>query len=118
MSIAIFYDSHCGLCARSARMLKWLDWLKRIRLVDLHDAEERQCFAPDLSLEDLNRTMHIRLPDGRTFAGFSAFRELAWHLPLLWPIAPLLYLPGVRPIGDVIYARIAQRRRSCTHESC
>jgi hypothetical protein len=74
--------------------------------------------APDLSLEDLDKSMHIVLPGGSVERGFDAFRALAWHLPALWALAPLLYLPGVLPLGRAAYARIAERRRRCTHAEC
>ena len=50
--------------------------------------------------------------------GFDAFHQLAWHLPVLLPIAPLLSIPGIPLIGRRIYAAIAERRKKCDHESC
>ncbi|MDO8648797.1 MAG: DUF393 domain-containing protein [Candidatus Peregrinibacteria bacterium] len=117
-SVAVLYDGHCGLCTRSIRVLRSLDWLKHLHLVNFHDDVERRNFAPDLSFEELDRSLHARFRTGKTRTGFDAFRAIAWHLPLLWPVAPFLYLPGIAPIGRRIYARIAERRKTCTHDNC
>jgi predicted DCC family thiol-disulfide oxidoreductase YuxK len=129
-SIRVFYDGHCGLCLRSVFWLELMDWLGRLKPVDFRDADARKAEAPDLSLEALDRALHVRFPaagpeqsrvgrgDGKTLNGFDAFRALAWHLPPLWVAAPFLYLPGIPPIGRRIYARIAARRQKCKHEDC
>ncbi len=62
--------------------------------------------------------MHIRLPEGRTITGFRAFRHIARHMPLLWPLMILCYLPGAAWIGERIYKRISLRRDACTHGEC
>jgi predicted DCC family thiol-disulfide oxidoreductase YuxK len=116
--IRIFYDSHCGLCLRSMFALQVLDHLKRLAYVDFRNEAERRTYAPDLRLEDLDAALHIRFADGRTLNGFDAFRALSWHLPTLWILAPLLYLPGVPPVGRKVYASVAERRKSCRHEDC
>ena len=116
--ISVLYDGACGFCRRSVRVLFALDWLHQLRPVDFRAEQERNRWAPEIPFEDLDRALHVKFPNGKTLHGFRAFRALAWHLPLLWLIAPFLYLPGARPIGDVIYARIAERRKKCTHESC
>lgn len=116
--IAVLYDGHCGLCQRSVFVLALLDNLHRLRLVDFQNPVEHHKFAPELSPAALDRTLHIKMPDGITAQGFFAFRMLARHLPALWIIVPFLYLPGASFIGQRIYARIAERRKTCTHEKC
>lgn len=116
--IAILYDGHCGLCMRSIFTLKILDNLRRLQPVDFWNKTEKQRVAPDLKIADLDKAMHVRLPDGRTFKGFDGVRQIAWHLPALWPLAPFLYVPGVPAIGRAVYARVATRRKQCNHESC
>lgn len=127
-TIAVLYDGTCGLCLRSVFVLALLDSLHRLRLVDFRDAAARKRTAPEISLEDLDRALHIKLPPPPqlktkndpllTLKGFDAFRALCWHLPALWPLAPALYLPCVAPIGRRIYFRIAERRSRCSHKSC
>ncbi len=55
--------------------------------------------------------MHLVTPKrDRLHHGFGAFRWMAWRLPLLWLVAPLLYLPGVPYLGQRVYLWIAKRR--------
>lgn len=147
-TIAVLYDGHCGLCQRSVFVLALLDHLRRLRLVDFHDEKLRMKIAPDLTLKQLDRALHIRIQkpdtrnqkrpkkldsgfcppgrrpdrtgtlDSRTLKGFDALRALSWHLPPLWPIAPFFYLPGVAPLGRRIYGRVAAARRKCVHGVC
>ncbi len=140
--ISVFYDGQCGFCRRSMCSMLLCDWLHRLRPVDFQSARERHAWAPDIPFAALDRSMHIRLPtvapagtkaglptvapagakaglpDGETLKGFSAFRALTWHLPPLWPLAPLLYFPGITFCGDALYTSIAQRRKRCAHERC
>jgi len=58
------------------------------------------------------RDMHVITPVGQTYAGFDAYRSLAWVIPLLWLVLPLLYLPPVKWLGSKIYRRVADNR--CT----
>jgi predicted DCC family thiol-disulfide oxidoreductase YuxK len=124
--IRVFYDGHCGLCLRSIFWLQLLDWLGRLAYVDFRDTAAHQAFAPDLSLEALDKALHVRFPgpsaplgaSGKTLSGFDAFRAISWHLPPLWIAAPFLYIPGVPPIGRIVYGAIAARREKCSHEAC
>jgi predicted DCC family thiol-disulfide oxidoreductase YuxK len=115
--VLVLYDGRCGLCMRSIATLLTFDWLDRLHPVDFH-SPERQKVAPDLSFEKLNKAMHIRLPNGKTYTGFKAMRRLGWVLPALRPLVPFLFLPGVSQVGEWAYKRIAQRRKRCTHEHC
>jgi predicted DCC family thiol-disulfide oxidoreductase YuxK len=55
--------------------------------------------------------MHVLAPDGgRLYHGFAALRWLAWRLPPLWPLAPLLYVPGVLTVGQRLYLWVARNR--------
>jgi predicted DCC family thiol-disulfide oxidoreductase YuxK len=55
--------------------------------------------------------MHVVTPDRKRFhVGFAAFRWMAWRMPLTWGIAPLLYLPGTRWLGNKVYLWVARNR--------
>jgi predicted DCC family thiol-disulfide oxidoreductase YuxK len=65
--------------------------------------------------------MHVLTPKGRLYGGYAALRWLAWRLPLLLPIAPLLYLPGITQLGDRLYRWVARNRFKlvpCQHGAC
>lgn len=116
--ILVLYDGVCRLCRRSLFVLLMLDRLDRLRPVDFHETKLRRQLVPDLKTVDLDRSMHVRFPQGLTAHGFDGVRALSWHLPPLWPIVPFLYLPGIAPIGRKIYARIAENRLQCSDGAC
>jgi predicted DCC family thiol-disulfide oxidoreductase YuxK len=107
----VIFDGQCPLCRRSVRILGKLDWLGRLRYHDAHDvAHLPQCAAP-LDPQRLLEEMHVVPADGRTaYAGFRAFRFMAWRLPATMLFAPLLYLPGVPWLGHRVYLWVAKNR--------
>jgi predicted DCC family thiol-disulfide oxidoreductase YuxK len=107
----LIYDGSCGLCQRTVALLRRLDVADRIEFLDAIDDWPRIHGAfPSLSLDACLKTMHVVMAGGRVEAGFDACRALSWSLPLLWPIALLLYLPGVPAVGRRVYAEVAARR--------
>jgi hypothetical protein len=132
--IIVLYDGHCGLCLRSIFALELMDWFKVLKPVDFRNLTLRKEYAPDLSIRDLDRAMHILYPkkleapfgkaQGRlhskleALTGFDAFRYIAGRLPLLWILEPFLYLPGATSIGRHVYGKIAMKRKKCDHKSC
>lgn len=107
----VLYDGQCPLCLKSVGILQRLDWLGRVRYVDARNLaglpEHARALAPERLLEE----MHLLTPGGgRVHHGFAAFRWLAWRLPLLWPVAPFLYVPGVPWLGQKLYLWVARNR--------
>ncbi len=103
----VLYDGRCPLCLRSVAALKRLDWRRRLAYADARDPAHLPAgFDPRRLLEE----MHVVTPGGRVSHGFAAFRRLAWLLPPLWPLVPLLYLPGVPALGQRTYLWVARNR--------
>jgi hypothetical protein len=46
----------------------------------------------------------------RTAKGYSAYQQIAWRVPVLWPSLPVIYLPPVVAIGWRVYRRVADSR--------
>lgn len=108
--VVVLFDGRCGFCKRSILALSMMDWLKRLQFSSYHDPDNKKRYAPDVSLETLNKEMHVRLKGGSYRKGFFAFRAMTWHLPALWLLAPLLYIPGISVIGSKTYTFIADHR--------
>jgi predicted DCC family thiol-disulfide oxidoreductase YuxK len=107
----VLYDGQCPLCRKSVELLRRLDWLHRLDYRDARDREHLPAADVPLDPERLLQEMHILRADGRrVYHGFAALRWLAWRLPLLWPIAPFLYIPGVPSLGQRLYLWIARNR--------
>ncbi|MGE0529552.1 MAG: thiol-disulfide oxidoreductase DCC family protein [Bdellovibrionales bacterium] len=107
----VLYDGHCPLCLKSVGWLRKLDWLKKLHYVNVRDAEQTKDLSLNIPESRLTEEMHLVPPNGKKiYHGFGAFRWMAWRLPLLWPIAPFLYLPGVPYLGQKMYLWIARNR--------
>jgi predicted DCC family thiol-disulfide oxidoreductase YuxK len=118
----VFYDGDCPLCRRSVEILRSLDWFGRLEYVNARDTEQALLKQPPLATAPLLDQMHLLTPDGkRLYHGFGAFRWMAWRLPLCWPIAPFLVVPGIPWLGQRVYLWIARRRfhlLPCRHGVC
>jgi predicted DCC family thiol-disulfide oxidoreductase YuxK len=107
----VLFDGSCRFCQFSVKLLRRLDWLKRLRFQDAHEKEKWPPSAVPLGMDKLMEEMHVVPPDRqRAYAGYRAFRWIAGRLPLLWPIVPLLFLPGVPWMGNQVYHWIARNR--------
>jgi predicted DCC family thiol-disulfide oxidoreductase YuxK len=105
------YDGSCGICRRTVAVLACLDVFRRIEFHDaLHDWPSLREAFPSLRQEDCLETMHVVTASGEVKTGFDAYRAISWAIPLLWPVAPFLYLPGVPFVGRRVYARVARNR--------
>jgi predicted DCC family thiol-disulfide oxidoreductase YuxK len=107
----LLYDGLCPLCQKSIKVLRRLDWLGKLAYQNARDVERVPSMDPPLQLERMLEEMHLVTPDGQSvYVGFYAFRWLAWRLPLLIPLAPLLYLPGMPWLGGKVYRWVARNR--------
>ncbi len=89
------------------RRLSSLDVFGRVAWITSQSLEEP---PGGLSWEDLDSAIYLERGQGRFYRGFYAFRMLAAGLPLLAPLLPLLWLPGIRFLGEALYARVARNR--------
>lgn len=106
---SVLYDDECPLCTFQMRVLTWLDWFGSLRLIALSDpAAER--LAPHLSREDLQEAIHCIARDGKIHRGARCIRFVGMRLPLLVPVALVLWIPGVIQIAEMIYRWISRNR--------
>lgn len=107
----VLYDGDCPLCRRSVGVLKRLDWLGALAYHSARDADRLPPSWVPLDPDRLLEEMHVLTPNRtNAYAGFRAFRWMAWRLPVTIPLAPLLYLPGVPWLGNRVYRWVARNR--------
>ena len=92
-----------------------------LRFVSLHDAAVGRDF-PELQAEDLQRQMYVVDTRGRARGGAEAVRYLTRRLPVLWPLALPLHLPGTLPLWSALYRLVARHRYAiagtCAGDAC
>jgi len=91
------------------RLISWLDWFHKVCLLPISAPEAVQ-LAPQLKREDLLSAIHCIEPSGRVHRGARALRFIGMRLPLMVPVALLLWLPGVISICEIIYNWVSRNR--------
>jgi predicted DCC family thiol-disulfide oxidoreductase YuxK len=117
----VLYDGRCRFCRGQVAMLRRLDVGGGLRFLSLHDPLVAARF-PELSRDQLLEQMYVVDRGGRARGGAEAVRYLSRRLPLLWPLAVLLHVPGSLPLWRALYAFVARNRLrlagSCDDGSC
>lgn len=101
-SLVVYYDETCDFCVRIAQRLDRFNWLGRVRF---REAREH----PTLNARQYDDLQAIG-KGGLCYSGFSTYRQIAWRIPALWLLAPLMYLPPFSTIARRMYQRAADRR--------
>jgi predicted DCC family thiol-disulfide oxidoreductase YuxK len=110
-ALRVVYDGECDFCRSALLVVRYLDVLRRVSFHDYHKPEELAA-ATGVTYEEADDAAVAVDDRDRKFAGFDAFRQIAWRTPALWMLVPLLYIPGVPPLGRRAYAWVAAHRKS------
>ena len=117
----VLYDGQCRFCRSQIALLRRLDLGGSLHFTSLHDPAVPEVF-PELSRDDLLAPMYVIDTAGRARGGAEAVRYLSRKLPLLWPLAVLLHIPGTLPLWQALYRFVARNRMriagSCTEGTC
>lgn len=105
----VIFDGNCRFCRKQVERLRSWDRNKRLAFVSLHDPWVAE-HCPDLSHELLMEEMFVIDRHGRRHGGAAAFRYLTRRLPPLYPLAPLLHIPGSLSFWRWAYRQVAKRR--------
>ena len=107
----ILFDGSCGICTRTMAVFRRLDLLRRTEVMDvINDWPAVAARYPAMSQTECLRSMYSVDDRGQATDGFDAYRQLAYAIPLAWPIVPLLYVPGVPLVGRRVYRYVAEHR--------
>ncbi|MFM8291376.1 MAG: thiol-disulfide oxidoreductase DCC family protein [Planctomycetia bacterium] len=105
----VIYDGDCRFCRGQIALLRRLDATRRLAFVSLHDPVVARDF-PEIPREDLLTRMYVVDRAGRARGGAAAVRYLTRRLPLLWPLAVPLHVPGSLPLWEAAYGMVARNR--------
>ena len=118
----VLYDGDCAFCCKSVALLKKLDWLRKLEYVNVRDETQPLLKEPLIAGAPLLEQMHVLPSSGQhLYGGYRAVRWLAWRLPMLWLVAPILYFPGMTWLGQKAYMWVARNRFKivpCEHGVC
>lgn len=121
---ALLYDGKCQFCAGSIKKLKVMDIFSALNYVDLHTINDFGGVHSQLTKEKALSRLHLLMPGDKIYKGFGVFQRLSFLLPMLYPLSPLFYFPGMSFIGEFFYQLAAKNRywlhfnRRCKDNVC
>ncbi len=110
--LQVLYDGLCPLCRRTVRLLAGFDLFTRLEFLDFRRLdlnEYNRSHMLNLARRDLEEEMYV-IFRGQAYRGFYGYRRIALALPVLWPLAPWLFLPGISSLGALVYGYVARNR--------
>jgi predicted DCC family thiol-disulfide oxidoreductase YuxK len=108
-SNTVLYDGECSLCTFQMKVLTWLDWCHAVTLLPIANPRAAEV-APKLTREELMEAIHCVAKDGRIYRGARCIRFVGMRMPLLIPLALILWIPGVIWVAEKIYMWISRNR--------
>jgi predicted DCC family thiol-disulfide oxidoreductase YuxK len=107
----VLYDGECPLCRKTTGVLERFDWFGRLRFHNCRDAAGIPTHSAHLDPARTIQEMHVLTPDRTAaYSGFRAVRWIAGRVPVLWPLYPLLFIPGMAKVGQRLYLWVARNR--------
>jgi len=106
----LIYDGQCQFCINSVKRIKMMDIFDAVDYVDFHTIGEIGQVHNDLNEKQVNSQMHWINSTDELYGGFEAFRKLSFKLPMIFPLIPVLYFPGMSLAGPFLYRFIAKNR--------
>lgn len=118
--LTVLFDGSCPMCRRTMRCLRLLNWSCRLEPQSMREWDMVHARFPELVMADCEKDMHAVDAHGRVFRGYRAYQSIAWRLPLIAPLAWILWLPPISTMGSRIYRRVADRRmiEGCGVDAC
>ena len=105
----VLYDGDCSLCTFQMRVITWLDWFNTVSLVPIADPRTR-AIAPRLTSTDLHEAIHCVANSGRIYRGARCLRFIGVRMPLAFPFAVFLWIPGIIYVAEIFYRWISRNR--------
>ncbi len=112
----VLYDGHCRFCVAQMRRLARLLPDGAYDALDFQEPGVLERF-PGLTHDEAMRALQFVAADGRVYPGLEGVSR-ALALRPLGKLALAYYAPGLRQLGDAIYAAIARRRYRLAAADC
>lgn len=108
----LLYDGGCGFCQRCIRQLKKMDIFKTLDYREFQSyLGEGKSLPAGLSKDDVDKQMYLVINDKEVYSGYFVFRHICWHMPMMFPLIPIIFFPGMGVIGPIVYGFIAKNRK-------
>jgi len=102
----MIYNNRCLFCIRTKNALEKLAG-KKVQWVGIDDFNSRKY---KIKKEALLKEIHL-ISNGKIYSGYRAFRHMAKHSIILFPLYAVSFIPIVSFIGEKVYGAIAHHRK-------
>jgi predicted DCC family thiol-disulfide oxidoreductase YuxK len=109
MTLTFLYDGHCRLCVNGAALMGRLARRGAVELVDFQAAGALTPF-PQVDHATCMAAAQLVSDDGRAWSGLEAIVRALDTRPLWRALTWIYFVPGIRTLADVLYARVADNR--------
>ncbi len=92
------YDGSFDLSRRLAETVRRLDVFALVKLIDLRQASAASAFGQPPALPQAGEVLVTKVSGQGWDSGLRALTRVAWRLPLVCILCPLLYMPGLGPL--------------------
>jgi predicted DCC family thiol-disulfide oxidoreductase YuxK len=117
----VLYDADCGFCTRWAWRIALFVGPRGFHLAPLQAPWVHQQLARlggrALSESELLHELRVLTADDAIYGGAEAFVFLARQIWWAWPVAALMWLPGMMSLSRAVYRWVA-RHRHVASPSC
>lgn len=119
-ALTLYYDAECPLCARTRIALEHFDTRHVLRFASVQNSAGAEPALAGVSETQLLTTIHSVDAAGRVYQGYSTYLRALGAIWYLAPLSWLLRVPGLRQLGERLYAYVAANRTTerCTDETC
>jgi predicted DCC family thiol-disulfide oxidoreductase YuxK len=105
-ALTVYFDSDCGICFFLCRLMKRLDALGKLTFA-ANTSEEAPPDVKALASETVVVCPH---KSKETFTRSRALSAMFASIPLGWPLALALRIPGISSLADFAYDKVAKNR--------
>ena len=105
----VLYDDECSLCTFQMRVITWLDWFNVVTLLPISHPKATE-IAHGIPREALLEAIHCVDKNRRIHRGARCLRFIGMRMPLAFPAALFLWVPGVIWVAERIYMWVSRNR--------
>jgi len=114
----LIYDGHCGFCLKCLRILKIMDLFEFLDYRSFYDYLEKEEPLPGgLWIDQVQKRMYIVIDQEKKYGGYAVFRWICWYMPMMIPLIPVIFFPGMGILGPRLYDLVAKNRK-CLGKKC
>lgn len=109
--LTVYVDGFCPYCRQAGRLLKRLDLFGTVDVRSFRHDSSFQRYG--LSSGQVEREMQVIVSTAsghRVYGGYAGVAALVRHMPLLWPLLPVVWLAERTGYGARAYRWLADKR--------